>query len=658
MGRDLLLEIGVEEIPDWMIPDGLQHLTTKLAELTAPLGGEVALSEATPRRLAVKLTGLKEREEDREEVVSGPPKQANPQAIEGFARKNGVSVDQLQLTETAKGVYYTFVRKVEGKAAIDLLAAALPGLILGIPWPKTMLWPGKGGVRFIRPIRWILCLLGEKVVPFAINGIEAGTMSGGHRQLGASRFAVTIENYEEKLRENFVILRGAERRARIEAALPAGVKKDAALLETLTYITEYPTPITGEFAEDYLNLPEEVLVTVMRFHQKYFSVTDASGKLAAKFVAVMNTAADPEGLVRHGNERVLRARFNDARFFYNVDQQKKLAERVEDLKSVTFQAQLGSYLAKTERVVELVRDWGGDEAALRAAELAKTDLTCEMVKEFTELQGIVGGLYARAQGEGEEVASAIYDQYKPASMEDSIPRTAAGQLLSLADKVDTLRGCFGIGLIPTGSKDPFALRRAAQGVIRILAEGELDLKLDTLAGGVEKLGDFLIERAKYYLTEIRGYAFDEVMAVLAAGASDLKDVLGRLEAVKVVRATENFEPLAASFKRMKNILDQAQFSGGGTVQESLFEDPAERALWAAFQEVAGRVRGAGYGEALAAMATLRPAVDLFFEKVLVNAQDPAVRANRLTLLFSLKTEFSGIAEFSEIVPKTQETHAS
>ncbi len=656
--KDLLLEIGVEEIPDWMIGDGLNHLATKVSELVSQLGGKVDFADATPRRLVVKLSGLAEREADREELISGPPKQANPQAVEGFAKKNGITADQLELVETAKGTYYTYRKQVAGKTAVEILSGGLPQVILGIPWPKTMLWPGKGGARFIRPIRWIVCLLGDTVVPFAINGIQSGNQTGGHRQLGKARVPVTIETFEQVLRDNYVILRASERREKIVAALPAGVKQDAALLETLTYITEYPTPIIGEFAEDYLNLPEEVLVTVMRFHQKYFSVTDASGKLAAKFVAVMNTAADPAGLVKHGNERVLRARFNDARFFYNVDQQKPLSARLEDLKVVTFQAQLGSYHAKTERVVALVKELGGDAAAARAAELAKTDLTCEMVKEFTELQGIVGGLYAKAQGEPEEVATAIYDQYKPVSMEDSIPRTKAGQLLSLADKVDTLRGCFSIGLIPTGSKDPFALRRAAQGVVKILAEGEWNIGLKQLAGGVEKLEEFLIERVKYYCGEIRGYAADEVLAVLAAGADDLKDVLKRLEAVKAVRASEDFEPLAASFKRMKNILDQAKFTPAGAVDQKLFEDASEGALWSAFTKVVESTKGAGYAEVLTAMATLRPAVDLFFEKVLVNAPDQAVRANRLTLLFALKTEFSGIAEFSEIVPKTQETHTS
>ncbi|WP_031498401.1 glycine--tRNA ligase subunit beta [Bryobacter aggregatus] len=650
--KDFLLEIGVEEIPDWMIEEGLGALQAKVQELIAPLSGWVSMAEATPRRLVIGCRGIAEREADREEILSGPPKQANPQAVEGFAKKCGVAVADLELIESPKGTYYSFRKKVKGKTAIEIFSGSLPGIILGIPWPKTMLWPGKGGARFIRPIRWLLCLLGEEVVPFSINGIATKNETSGHRQLGEYRVAVSIDNFEQTLRDNFVLLRGEERRAKIEAELPPGVKADEKLLHTLTYITEFPTPIVGDFAASYLSLPEEVLVTVMRFHQKYFSVADPEGGLVPKFVAVMNTASDPEGLVKHGNERVLRARFNDARFFYDVDQQKPLAARVEDLKVVTFQKELGSYHAKTERVMALVQELGGDAATVRAAELAKTDLTCEMVKEFTELQGIVGGLYAKAQGESAEVGDAIYDHYKPVSMEDSIPRTRAGQLLSLADKVDTLRGCFRIGMIPSGSKDPFALRRAAQGIVKILVEGELNLGLKALAGGVEKLEEFLLERVKYYCQEIRGYAYDEVAAVLAAGADDLQDVLIRLEAVKTVRASEDFEPLAAAFKRMKNILDQAKFTPSSAVDPALFTDDAEKALWTAFSTVAASVKGKSYGEVLAGMATLRPAVDLFFDKVLVNAPDQAVRANRLTLLFGLKAEFSGIAEFSEIVPQT------
>ena len=656
--QDLLLEIGAEEIPDWMIEDALAHLSAKLADLVSPLGGHVAFAEATPRRLALKAAGLSSHEPDREEILSGPPKAAAPQAVEGFARKNGVTVDALEVLETAKGSYYAYRKKVTGKPAADLLASALPGLILGIPWPKTMLWPTKGGARFIRPIRWLLCLLGDQIVPFEINGIASGRRSRGHRQLGSGEFDVTIETYEHLLRQQGVILRAADRRAKILDELPPGVKPDAALLQTLVYITEFPTPILGDFAPEYLSLPAEVLTTVMRFHQKYFSVEASDGVLAPHFVAVMNTASDPAGLVKHGNERVLRARFNDARFFYTVDQQRSLADRQEDLKAVTFQAQLGSYAEKTDRIVALVKEFGGSPAAIRAAQLAKTDLTTEMVKEFTELQGIIGGLYAKVQGEPEAAATAIYDHYKPLSMEDSIPRSVDGQILSLADKVDTLRGCFRIGLIPSGSRDPFALRRAAQGIVRILIEGNLNLGLTSLAGGDAKLQEFLLDRVRYYFEEIHGFAWDEVKAVLAAGADNLKDVRERLLAIQEVRSTENFEPLAAAFKRIKNILDKEKSLEAGSVDPQLLSDPAEQALWTDFLAVKQRLAGQPYRDMLAHMATLRPAVDHFFDQVLVNAPVQAVRANRLRLLFSLKAEFSGIAEFSEIVPKTQETHTS
>ena len=341
-----------------------------------------------------------------------------------------------------------------------------------------MYWTGgKTGPRFIRPIRWIVALLGDQVIPFEIAGVKSGNVTRGHRILGASSIPVTIANYESELRKNFVILAAHERRHKIEnegAAL--GAKLDGDLVETLTYITEFPTAIKGDFDPAYLELPAEVLTTVMRHHQKYFSVEDAIG-LAPNFVAVMNTSGDPDGLVKHGNERVLKARFNDARFFWNVDQAKKLADRVDDLAKVTFQAKLGSYKEKTDRVVALVKELGGDANAQRAALLCKCDLTTEMVKEFTDLQGVVGGLYAKAQGEPEAVSRAIYEHYKPLSMEDSIPSTTReGQIVALADKLDTLRGCFSVGLMPSGSKDPFALRRAAQGVVKILVEAESRLR--------------------------------------------------------------------------------------------------------------------------------------------------------------------------------------
>jgi len=430
----------------------------------------------------------------------------------------------------------------------------------------------------------------------------------------------------------------------------------------------------------------------MRHHQKYFSVETPDGNLAPKFVAVTNTDGDPEGLIRLGNERVLRARFNDARFFWNWDQVVLLKDRVQDLANVMFQAKLGSYLDKTDRFEEFVftlllhaanpgkpvteadlrnakvrytfapdiaPDSGPNNPefnVVRAARLSKTDLTTELVKEFTELQGIIGGLYARAQGEPEEVAAAIYDHYKPESMEDSIPATTAGQLLSIADKLDTLRGCFRVGLIPSGSKDPFALRRAAQGIVRILVEGRLRLPIQSLCEGSIQLEEFLAERIRYYFREIRGFKYGEINAVLASSWDDLLDVDERLDAVRAVRPTEDFEPLAASFKRIRNILRQARFEGlGDALNESLLENGPETELYEKFMTTREACRlVSDYRGKLEQIASLRPHVDGFFDKILVNAPNPAIRQNRLTLLHSMLAEFSTIADFSEIVTNSPE----
>ncbi len=643
-----LLEIGAEEIPDWMLGSALESLASSFRQLCeqSKLSVEGIHTDATPRRLVLRVDTLQVRQADSEEVLNGPPKAAGEGAAAGFARKLGVDVSALKTITTPKGEYFSYRKKLKGRPAAAILAEALPGIILGIPWPKAMYWTGKGGPRFIRPIRWIVALLGNKVVPFEIAGVKSGNNSTGHRRLGKKKFRVSIADYEAKLRENFVLVSAEARRRKIESEIPVPVKPDPALLATLVNITEYPTPIVGGFDEQYLSLPEEVLVTVMRHHQKYFSVAAPDGRLAPNFVAVMNTASDPEGLVRRGNERVLRARFNDARFFWDFDQHKKLADRVEDLAHVTFQAKLGSYLDKTRRMMALVEELGGSEAAHRAAELSKCDLTCEMVKEFTELQGVVGGLYARARGEPEEVARAIYDHYKPVGMDDSIPSTPDGCYVALADKLDTLRGCFGVGIIPKGSSDPFALRRAAQGVVKILVEGKMALPVLNLAGGDEKLVEFLRDRVDYYFREVRGYPYDEVRAAMAAAWSDLVDLESRLEAIHAVRPTEDFLRVAGGVKRIKNILRQAQFTGGIEFDPNLLEAGPERDLHDGFLRLPGARDG--YRPALEAIASLRPQVDLFFDKVLVNAPDDRVRLNRLTLLNTILAEFSKIADFSEI----------
>ncbi|HEV2201261.1 MAG TPA: glycine--tRNA ligase subunit beta [Bryobacteraceae bacterium] len=639
MSLDFLLEIGTEEIPHWMIPTALDQLTHW------KFLGRPSHVEATPRRLVVRASGLEERTPDREEIIKGPPISAGERAAVGFAKKHGVDPAAMQRA----GDYYEVRKLVPGRTTHEILAEALPSEILKIQWPKSMFWEPTGA-RFIRPIRWIVALLGDKVVPFEIAGVKSGSITRGHRILGSCSIPVTTANYESEVRRNFVILSAAERRKKIESETAAlGAKPDPDLVETLTFITEYPTAIKGDFDPAYLELPAEVLTTVMRHHQKYFSMESEPGKLAPYFVAVMNTSGDPEGLVKKGNERVLKARFNDARFFWNVDQHKKLTDRVADLAHVTFQAKLGSYREKTNRVVELVKQLGGDDNAQRAALLCKADLPTEMVKEFTDLQGVVGGLYAQAQGEPEAVWRAVYEHYKPLSMEDSIPSTREGQIVALADKLDTLRECFRIGLVPTGSKDPFALRRAAQGVVRILAEGaHLGVGFKTLAPS-DELREFLLDRIRHYFREVRGYKYDEVNAVLKSRCDYVADVEERLSALAAVRPTENFEPLAASFKRICNILEQAHFTSHGPVDSSLLDPGPERDLYNAFQRVLTAINRTAYRDTLEKIATLRPQVDLFFDKVLVNAKDEMVRTNRLTLLHNLLTEFSTIADFSEIV---------
>jgi len=675
--HDFLLEIGVEEIPDWMIAGALSDLERLFLETLEKfqLRRDVEVeTQATPRRLVLAARRIPSRQPNAKELVTGPPvsaardAQGNPTAAAlGFARKMGVPVESLKVMATPKGPYLGYTRQLKGRPTRDLLAETLPGVILGISWPKTMTWAGKSGPRFIRPIRWLIALYGGRILPIEIAGVRASNTTAGHRRLGAARIrASSLETLRDRLRENSVLLDARERRERIEQGirelLPAGLRlrPNPALLETLVQITELPTPILGAFDREFLALPEQVLTTVMQHHQKYFSVEDAEGKLAPHFVAVMNIADDEGGLVRHGHERVLRARFTDARFFWETDQKRPLAGRLEDLQRVTFQAQLGSYHDKTRRSIELVGKLGGGEAALRAAELAKCDLTTELVKELTELQGMVGGLYARAQGEPEEVAQAIYDQYLPGAIEDPLPRSRAGQILALADRLDTLGGFFRLGLIPSGSRDPFALRRAAQGVVKILVEGGHHYRLAELLGWaapgdkLAELRDFLIDRARYYFRDLRGFRYDEVNAVLAAGADDLTDAADRLEAIAGVRTSENFEPLAVSFKRIQNILRQAGWDGGaGSPDPALLEPGPEQDLHAEFERLRPAVESLknarDYRGALASMASLRPGVDLFFDKVLVMAPDARVRQNRLCFLTQLLREFSTIVDFAEIV---------
>jgi glycyl-tRNA synthetase beta chain len=690
---DFLLEIGLEEVPARMIAGAEAELGKRVNDLLTRerlLAPDANLTTySTPRRLAVVAEGLLAKQADTEEQLTGPSWKvafqdgAPTPAAQAFAKKAGVAVADLEKVETPKGEYVGATVKRTGRTATEILAAELPKEVLAIYWAKNMYWRAGKPERFVRPVRWVVALMDSEIVPLEIAGIAAGNKSRGHRVLHGDDSVVlpSARSYKESLRAASVVADVAERRQIIRKALDAATRtvagarwrEDEELVETVTHLTEWPTVILGEFEAEYLALPEEVLVTVMRDHQKYFAVDDANGKLAPHFLAVLNTQANEEGaaIIRHGNARVLRARFKDARFFWDFDQKTPLAQRFESLKHVTFQKDLGSYYWKTEQNLAVagalaaeVKTAGAafDESALfKAVELAKTDLTTELVKEFTELQGIIGGLYARAQGLGETVAKAIYDQYTPASIEDAIPSTVEGQLLGLADRIQTITAMFGIGNAPTGSKDPFALRRAANAIVKILAESELPLTFSdvlTACGADEankvQVSDFLRERLNFYLKDVRGFAYDVVNAVLAVGADDIRDATARAEALVAVRGSEDFAAVSAACKRIKNILRQAEEKGYNPAQARLGELALEAIdLWHRSKEMEPMIaklrEQRSYRDALALIATLRPTVDAFFDKVMVLDPDEKIRGANLGLIDEVLRSFSTIADFSEIV---------
>ena len=702
---EFLLEIGLEEIPARMIAGAEAELGRKVSELLTRerlLGADgVVTTYSTPRRLAVRVQGLATAQPDTQEEMTGPswkiafPNGEAGPAAQAFAKKAGVEVSTLQKIVNAKGEYVGATVERKGRAASELLAAELPKEVLSLYWAKNMYWRAGKPERFVRPLRWLVALLDSEVVPLEIAGITAGNVSRGHRILhGETPVEIAAPGeYLSALRSAFVEPEVAARRHTIRKALDhvtraisetpgAHWREDHELVETMVHLTECPTVLYGSFESEYLALPEEVLVTVMRDHQKYFAVEDAQGKLAPHFLTVLNTQVDEQGraIIRHGNERVLLSRFKDAQFFWETDQKIPLVDRVEMLDAVTFHKDLGSYGWKTRENRRVVRnlvlklnsdyDVSFNLHPLEvAARIAKADLTTELVKEFTELQGIIGGLYARAQGLDEKVSSAIECQYIPAGVDDQIPPSIEGQLLGLADRIHTVVAMFEIGNVPTGSRDPFALRRAASGIVRILAESNLPLTLLDLLWAAEgptggpdlldalKVTSFLGERLSFYLKDVRGFSYDVVAAVLASGADDVRDAIVRAEALTAVRGSENFVAISAAFKRIKNILRQAAEKGeimaAGPISEGALTQPEELRLLRESTELAAKVadlrQARNYGAALEAIATLRPAVDAFFEAVMVMAPEPELRSARLALIQSVLDGFSGIADFSEIV---------
>jgi len=712
---DFLLEIGCEEIPARMIDAASRELRERLGALLQrerlKLAGAISHFD-TPRRLAVLASGIPASQPDITEQLTGPSaqiayKDGQPTpAAHAFAKKAGLDVGKLEKVSTPKGEYLAATVTRKGRTAAEILAESLPREISTLYWQKNMYWRKRGEV-FVRPVRWLVAMLDGQVVPLEVFGITAGQTSRGHRIIGSETVAVPRPSaYVEALR-GAKVLGSAEREQVIRKALDAATRtipgarwrEDKPLVATVVNLTEFPSAVLGSFDPEFLDLPEEVLVTVMRDHQKYFAIEDAHGKLLPHFLAVLNTAADSDGLIRHGNERVLRARFNDARFFWQTDQKQTLRQRVELLRNVTFQKDLGSYHDKTLRVqhmasslAETVKQSGmvvRPGVVHKAALLAKTDLTTELVKEFTELQGIVGGLYARVQQLDEdikpdvqlEVSRAIYDHYKPESMEDSAPATVEGAVLSIADKADSIAGMFALGLIPSGSKDPFALRRQANGIVKTIAEHKLPFRLSEImadararykgseaekkfsnAAYVESVRSFFRERLEFYLKDARGYAYDVVSAVLAVDSDDVMDAAARAEAVSKVRGSADFESISSAFKRMKNILRQAAEK---TKVIALRVDPAglqeesEKQLAALIPHTVATVEklraARDYEAALLEIAKLRPAIDKFFEKVMVMVDDDHLRANRLALLQTVVKEFSTIADFSEIVTEGKES---
>ena len=697
----MLFEIGCEEIPAGMLPKAEEDLRINIEKLLAAedLSKEATVETfSTPRRLTAWVRGLPFKQADVEFEVTGPPKSvaydavgAPTRAALSFAEKQHVHVNSLYLVQTPKGEYLATKQVKVGRATEQILTAILPRAVHDLTWPRSMTWTGLSGPRFIRPIRWVVAVFDGKPMKVEVGGIAAGNATRGHRFLGSAAIRVSgFQDYEKKLQANGVIVRPVKRQEKIGRELEGFAKRsglriheDTRLRTLVTHLNECPTVIQGDFDPAFLDLPDEILVTVMRDHQKYFAVEKKNGELAAQFLAVINTDKDVKGIIRAGHQRVLRARFADARFFWESDQKCRLADYLPKLERVTYESRLGSYRDKVERVRDVARwlseQWfnlGMHQAhvaeADRAAELAKCDLVTEMVREFPELQGIVGGLYARAQGESQEIADAVYDHYRPVGLDDPIPRNLTGCAVAFADKLDSVVGCLAVGIAPTGSSDPYALRRAALGIVKTILERKLPVSLSLAIGAAgkallthkpkrgvtpdqeSKILDFILDRARFVFREKEQFASDEVAAVFRAGADDLVDAQKRLLALRAIRKSRNFEPLAVSFKRIRKILEKAGvgFDGDRKVNPELFESAAERELHSASQAAASKVqslkRGGKYQEALETIANLRPVVDKLFDGVMVMAEKEEVRKNRLALLAQLLGEFTTIADFSEI----------
>jgi glycyl-tRNA synthetase beta chain len=691
LAKEFLLEIGTEEIPSGFINPALEKMKELFAQLLATgrvaSGGEIK-TYGTPRRLVLYASELDERQADLSREVLGPPKKI---AYDGsgkptkaaivFAEKNNVAVDALGVKTTDKGEYVVARIDEKGGDTAAWLGQVLPGFILSIPFPKSMRWMDKD-IRFARPIHWVLALSGGAAVAFDLNGIKSGNLSRGHRFMSPGQFLVKdFKSYQQQAEPNFVVIDPEVRRQRIVKQVDELAKtkngivlEDSGLVDEVMNLVEFPVAVMGAFNKDFLRVPKEVLITAMREHQRYFSVVDSQGNLLPYFITISNTRAEDMAVVQAGNERVLTARMSDAAYFFDHDVKVPLAGRVEGLKKVTYQEKLGTVYDKVERVKKLAGHLAGimkadAGTAERAAYLAKADLLSGVVGEFPKLQGVMGSTYAILSGEDPRVAAAIAEHYLPRFAGDALPKSIEGMCVGIADRIDTITGCFSAGLIPSGSEDPYGLRRQSVAILAMLFDRSMHLSLSALVAeackgyGLKKSEltrietdtlDFLRQRLAGILTT-EGLRSDVVDAALSGPFDDPLVAKEKVRALDAWRNSEDYRPLVTALKRAGNILPK-DFSGA--VKKGLLKEDAEKDLYAAFTDIKDRVKektgSLDFRGALADIASLRKPVDAFFDKVMVMDKDAEVKNNRLALLAGITGLFAGIADFSRLVLSSEE----
>ena len=689
MSGELLVEIGTEEIPSDYFESALKSLErlaeTYLKENRIEMGTGLEVY-ATPRRLVLIGKTIAEKQEDVSQEITGPPKKAAfddkgkpTKAAFGFAEKQGVAVEDLQFLQTPKGEYVSVKRTITGRPTREILSEVLPRLISGIPWPKSMRW-GTLDFSFVRPIHWILALFAGEVISFEVAGVKSGNMTRGHRFMAPGTMEVAnLQDYFRKMEEGSVIIDQKAREEEVKkivisaATAVSGIPAlDPELLSTVTNMVEFPSAVCGSFEKEFLNIPEPVLITAMKKHQRYFAVRDSKGQLMPNFVAVNNTLARDESVVQKGHERVLRARLSDAGFFFKEDRKTPLQNRLEDLKEVIYQAKLGTSFAKVQRftrlseyLAEQILPGKKDDVKLAAA-LCKCDLVTEMVMEFPTLQGIMGKEYARMDGHPEDVCLAIREHYLPARADDELPTSPIGAIIGLGDRMDTVSGFFAVEMEPTGAADPFALRRHALAIIRILEKMQWEISLEAfikksisiLRQEIEfdtdlvtnKLLEFFRERYKNRLLR-SGYGSDLIDAIISVNFEQISQLRSRIDQLKkFMTESEEFESLALTFKRVTNILKSQQESH--PVDAKLFSESCESALWEAYQalkdDISVSVKRGEYFEALNLMARLRKPVDDLFDGVeILTKEEPKLRNNRVGMLQNVARLFLSLADFSK-----------